>query len=170
MTDLLRHDPKDRQNLNHDLYDDVCQSLSRPDLDIFLKTLEEIFQAAEEVDEGILAGADVLDGLGDVLYCHGGLHDGSRRMLTWKRIPMPAKIAPEGGNTCDTHQRVDPALNKLEPLPVQLRRLVSRRMRTRRSQSERATLSTFRPRFEIDRTPAPGLGGGQEWHWENRRI
>ena len=67
MLDLLRHNPKDQENLNHDLYNDVRQSRRRPDLDIFFKTLEKVFHAAEEVDKSILAGADVLDGLGDVL-------------------------------------------------------------------------------------------------------
>ena len=43
------------------------------------------------------------------MYCHDRPHDASTRILTCKRIPIPVKIALEGGNTCDTCQRVDRA-------------------------------------------------------------
>ena len=43
-------------------------------------------------------------------------------------------------------------------------------MRTRHSQWDPATLSTFRWHFEIDRMPGLGIEAQREWHWKNRRI
>jgi hypothetical protein len=69
MSDLLRHDPKDRDDLHRDLHDDVRQSRSWSDLDIFFKTLKKAFHAAKQIDEtrSVLASADILNGLGDAL-------------------------------------------------------------------------------------------------------
>ena len=47
LPDLLRHDPKDRDNLNHDLHDDVPHGRRRSDLYICLKPLEKVFHAAK---------------------------------------------------------------------------------------------------------------------------
>ena len=66
LSNFLGHDPKDREYLHHDLNDDVRQSRRRPDLDILFKALEKAFHAAEQVNQSILASADILDGLGDV--------------------------------------------------------------------------------------------------------
>ena len=105
-SDLLRHDPKDREDLNHDLYDDVRHSCGRLDVCVFFKTLKKVFHAAKQVDKSILASANILDGLSDV-FCYDDSHATSGKRLTWRRTPMPAKIALEAGNTYHTRQRLD---------------------------------------------------------------
>jgi hypothetical protein len=47
LLDFLGHDPKDRNNLDHDLNDDVRHSRCRSDLYIHLKPLEKEFHAAK---------------------------------------------------------------------------------------------------------------------------
>jgi hypothetical protein len=63
LPDFLRHYPKDRDNLNHDLDDDVYHGRRRSNLDICLKTLEKVFHTAEQIDKGIFTRADIFDGL-----------------------------------------------------------------------------------------------------------
>ena len=65
LTNFLGHDPKDRDNLNHNLDDDVPHGRRRSDLYICLKSLEEVFHAAKQIDENIFASADVLNCLKD---------------------------------------------------------------------------------------------------------
>ena len=64
--DFLRHDPKDRDNLDHNLDNDVPHCRSRSDLNICLKSLEEEFHAIKQIDKSIFAGADVLNSLGSI--------------------------------------------------------------------------------------------------------
>ena len=66
LPDFLRHDPKDRDNLDHDLDDNVPHCRSRSDLYICLKSFEEVFHAIKQIDKGVFAGSDVLDGLGSI--------------------------------------------------------------------------------------------------------
>ena len=63
LTDFLRYDPKDRDNLDHDLDDDVPHGRRRLDLYICLKSLEEVFHAVKQIDKSIIASADVLNSL-----------------------------------------------------------------------------------------------------------
>jgi hypothetical protein len=63
LPDFLRHYPKDRDNLNHDLHDDISHGCRRSDHYICLKALEEEFHAAKEVDESIFASSDILNTL-----------------------------------------------------------------------------------------------------------
>jgi hypothetical protein len=123
LPDLLRHDAKDREYLNHDLDDDVRHSCGRPDLYIFFKPLKKVFQAAKQVHKSILASADILNGLDDRSgRCHQTTHAGSRKMLTWRRTPIPAKIVFAGENICGRAcQRVDvewPKLAITSPTPL----------------------------------------------------
>ena len=106
LPDLLRHNPEDRENLNHDLSDDVCHSSSRPDVYIFFKTLKKEFHAAKQVYKSILTCANILNGLCDI-FCQDGSHATSGKRLTWRRTPMPAKMALEAGNTYQICQCVD---------------------------------------------------------------
>ena len=66
LPDLLRHDPKDRDYLDHDLYDDVRHSHRRSDMNVFFQTDEKELHAAKQVYKSILAGADILDGLSGI--------------------------------------------------------------------------------------------------------
>ena len=91
-------------------------------------------------------------------------------MLTWRRTPIPAKIAFEGGNICSyTHQRINLEWLNVWQLPAQLHFLGSQRMRTRHLQWDPATLSMYL-HFGFDRTPGPGLEEGPEWHWKSCRT
>ena len=47
LTDFLRHNPKYRDDLNHDLDDDVPHGRRRSHLYVYLKSLEEVFHAAK---------------------------------------------------------------------------------------------------------------------------
>ena len=63
LPDFFRHDPKDRDNLNHDLYNYISHGYRRSDLYICLKALEKEFHAAKQVDKDIFASAHILNGL-----------------------------------------------------------------------------------------------------------
>jgi hypothetical protein len=65
LPEFLRHDPKDRNNFNHDFHDDARHSHRRSDFYICLKSLEKEFHATKQLDKNILGSADVLDGLKD---------------------------------------------------------------------------------------------------------
>ena len=63
LPDFPRHDPKDRDDLNHDLDDDVYHGLRRSDLYICFKTLEKVFHTAKQIGERVFACADILNSL-----------------------------------------------------------------------------------------------------------
>ena len=65
LLNFLRYDPKDRNNLDHDLNNDVRHGRRRLDVYIRLKPLEEEFHAAKQLDKNILGSADVLNSLRD---------------------------------------------------------------------------------------------------------
>src|ERR1700761_8149106 len=67
LPDFLCHDPKDRDNLNHDLDDDVCHGRRRSDLYICLEPLKKVFYTAKQVNKSILASADILNTLRGML-------------------------------------------------------------------------------------------------------
>ena len=60
---FLRNDPKDRDNLNHDLDHDVYHCRRRSDLYVRLEPLKEVFHTVKQVDESILASADIFNSL-----------------------------------------------------------------------------------------------------------
>ena len=66
LPNFLRHDPKDRDNLDHNFDDNVSHGRRRSDFDIRLESLEEVFHAIKQIDKGVFAGSDVLDGLGSI--------------------------------------------------------------------------------------------------------
>ena len=68
LTDLLRHDPKDRDYLDHDLNDDVRHSGRRSDIDVFFKPYEKEFHTAKQIYKSILASAVVFNGLRDMYH------------------------------------------------------------------------------------------------------
>ena len=75
---LLRHDPKDRDYLDHDLDDDVRHGRRRSDMNIFLKSDEKGLHVAEQVYKSILAIANILDGLRDI--CNEGTDVGLKKL------------------------------------------------------------------------------------------
>ena len=88
LPDLLRHDPEDREYLDHDLDDDLHHSCGRPDLYILFKPLEKVFQADKKVHECILASTDILD----------GLKDGSDRGVAKPATQCQERCLPGGGH------------------------------------------------------------------------
>ena len=65
LLNFLRYDPKDRNNLDHDLNNDVRHSCRRLDVYVRLKPLEKEFHAAKQLDKNILGSANVLHSLRD---------------------------------------------------------------------------------------------------------
>jgi hypothetical protein len=63
LPDFLRHDTEDRDNLNHNLNNDVRHRRGRPEVYIFFKPHEKGFHAAKQVDKSILVSADILNSL-----------------------------------------------------------------------------------------------------------
>ena len=56
---FLRRDPKDSEDLDHNIYTNVRHSLSRCNASVKLKSLEKSFDAVEEVDELVSASAGI---------------------------------------------------------------------------------------------------------------
>ena len=90
LSNLLRHDPKDRENLHHDLHDDVRQSCCRPDLDVLFKTLKKAFHTAKQVYQSVLAGADILNGL-DIVTVTNTHTTGQERCLLGREYQSQQK-------------------------------------------------------------------------------
>ena len=102
---FLRDNAEDRDDLNHDLDDDVYHSLRRSDLYVCFKPLEKVFHTAKKIDESVFACADILNSLKGK-QSQNYLFAGSRKVLTWRRTPIPVNIAFAGGNICGrTRQR-----------------------------------------------------------------
>ena len=108
LSNLLRHDAKDRENLNHDLYDNVCHSCGRPNVYVLLKTPKKVFHAAKQVDKSVFASANILNGLRHVFvkkahiprqeaYLEEDTNASKNRTRRWKYLPY----------RCHTRQRVD---------------------------------------------------------------
>jgi hypothetical protein len=55
---LLRGEGKHREQLHHDLNDDICHHFRGWNVDIDVEAFQEVAQAFEEVDEGIIIGTD----------------------------------------------------------------------------------------------------------------
>jgi hypothetical protein len=63
LLDFLRDDAKDRNNLDHDLNNNLRHGRCRSNGDIFFKPHKKIFHAIEQVDKSFLGSADVLNSL-----------------------------------------------------------------------------------------------------------
>ena len=66
LPNFLRHDPKDRDNLDHNFDDNVSHGRRRSDFYIRLKSLEEVFHTVKQINKSVFASADVLDSLGSI--------------------------------------------------------------------------------------------------------
>ena len=71
----------------------------RGNLDISLETHEETLDTLKNVDECILAGVNNLNGLRELDITTVRAKE-SRKKLTERRTPMPAKTTPAGGYIC----------------------------------------------------------------------
>jgi hypothetical protein len=63
LLDFLRRNPKNRNNFDHHLNDDLRHGRRRSDGNVFLKPHKKILHAVEHADKSILGRADILDGL-----------------------------------------------------------------------------------------------------------
>jgi hypothetical protein len=95
--DLLRRNPKNRKDLDHNLNDDIHLH-GRGYFYIDLETPEEHFNALKDVEKSVLAGASNLNCLRDpvVTMVHA---KPSRGIHTERRTPIPANITFAGENT-----------------------------------------------------------------------
>ena len=64
--DLLRRNPKNRKDLDHNLNDDIHHLHGRGYFCIDLETPEEHFKALKDVEKSVLAGASVFSCLRDL--------------------------------------------------------------------------------------------------------
>jgi predicted cupin superfamily sugar epimerase len=60
---LLLGEGKHREHFHHNLNDDICHHLGRWNVDIDVESFQEVAQAFEEVQEGIIIGTDFAGGL-----------------------------------------------------------------------------------------------------------
>ena len=63
LLNLLSRESEDRQQLDHDLDNYTSHCGGGWDLDVYFKTMEEIFHALEEVNDGIITPINVLSSL-----------------------------------------------------------------------------------------------------------
>ena len=100
--DLLRRNPKNRKDLDHNLNDDIHHLHGRGYFCIDFETPEKHFNALKDVEKSVLAGASVLSCLRDLVVrmVHTKL---SRRIHTERRTPIPANITFAGENTCQAN-------------------------------------------------------------------
>ena len=91
---LLRGEGKHREQLHHNLNDDICHHFGRWNVDIDVEAFQEVAQAFEEVAEGIIIRTDFA---GSLTYpcVTRGLVVLNRR--TVRRTSIPTKIAFAGG-------------------------------------------------------------------------
>jgi len=97
--DLFRHQSKGRNEFHHNFHEDLGHGSRRGHPGINIEPVDEVFNRFEQVDDRIVTGADVLDGL---------THVHVSRMDTWeitkgrteRRMAKPANMAFAGGNGC----------------------------------------------------------------------
>ena len=92
------------ENLNQDLNDCVHHLYGRRQFCIDLETPEKRLDTLEDVDKGVSACSSILSCLKDesVTMTHTKL----ARVLTERRIPIPANITFAGENTCQISIRL----------------------------------------------------------------
>jgi hypothetical protein len=97
--DLLRRNPKNRKDLDHNLNDDTHHLHGRGYFYIDFETPEEHINALKDVEKSILACAHILNCLRDLVVTMVHAKP-SRRLHTESRTPIPANITFAGENTC----------------------------------------------------------------------
>jgi len=94
---FLRHDREGCQHLNYNVNGHVRHCRSRRDAGVYLKPVEETFDAVEDVDKLVSAGARILNRLG-ALGVKIGLTTERCKKPTESRTLIPAKTTLTGGN------------------------------------------------------------------------
>ena len=100
---FLRRDPKNRENLNHYLNDDIQHLCGRLHFCVDLETSEKHFDPFKDIDECVLACLNIFNCLRDV--CVTMAHTTTERIHTERRTPTPAKTTLEGENSCHINVR-----------------------------------------------------------------
>ena len=59
----LRGEGKHREQLHHNLNDDICHHLGSRNVDIDVEAFKEVAQAFEEVEEGVIIRTDIAGSL-----------------------------------------------------------------------------------------------------------
>src|SRR6267154_4264176 len=103
LLDLLRCDPKNREDFDNYLNDYIHHSRGRLCFWVNLESSKKHFHAIKNVDKRILASSNILNCLREarVTMAYGK----SLRILTERRMPTPAKITFAGGNACYINMR-----------------------------------------------------------------
>jgi hypothetical protein len=106
LLDLFRCNRKNTKDLHQNVHGDIHHFGRRWHLGVGFKTSEKFLYALEEVDEGVLAGANILGRLGDGGFQWRARKGVTRILRTRKRTPTPAKITLAGENACQENMRV----------------------------------------------------------------
>ena len=103
--DLLRRNLKNMENLNHDLNDCVHHLRGRRQFCIDLETPEKRLNTFKDVDKSVSACLNILCCLRDESVT---IHTVTKlaRILTERRIPIPANMTFAGENTCQMSMRL----------------------------------------------------------------
>ena len=67
LTDPFGRDSQDSENLHYYLYSQVLHCFGQPHSNVGLKTFEKVFYSAEEINERVLACANILNCLQSVM-------------------------------------------------------------------------------------------------------
>ena len=100
LLDLFRHQGERGNHFHHDFHDHLGHSCRQRNSGINIEAIDEVFYRFEQLDESIIAGADVLDRL---------THLHVTRTYTWeikkdhtaRRMANAANMAFAGGNGCE---------------------------------------------------------------------
>jgi hypothetical protein len=101
---LLRCQGEGREDLYHDLFDNVSHGFRERNFCIDVEPAEKPLDGLEQVDEGVIACANILRSLmhPDVT---GNIHGNSEKRRTSSKTPKAANIAFAGGNGYEMHIR-----------------------------------------------------------------
>jgi hypothetical protein len=100
LLDLLRRNRKNTKGLHQNVHGDIHHFGRQWHLGVCFETSEKVLYALEEIDEGVLAGANILGRLRDGGFSVADAQRCVTRILrTRRRTPTPAKITFAGENT-----------------------------------------------------------------------
>ena len=94
---MLRRQSESRENLYQDLYDNVCHGFGERDLCINVEPAEKALDGLEQVDESVIACADIFRRLIHVDVTRH-VHGNSEKRRTSSKTPKAANMAFAGGN------------------------------------------------------------------------
>ncbi len=97
MLNLLGRKSEGREELDHNLHQNLRQGWRRRDTGVNTESVNEVLEGCKEVDECVIASVDVFDRLRSLDVTE--IFRGNRKVRhTASRMAIPANIAFAGGN------------------------------------------------------------------------